>query len=158
VASKQRLKIPLTRRVAPLVEVGLHVRAQSQYLGRVGVGTPPQYFDVLFDTGSSNTWIWSTRCTTFACLSKHRFDSSQSSSYNKGHEKGHETTHGNQKDNDLDHDSDHDLDHVIQIRYGSGGITAHLGKDDVTIGDSLVVRGVTFGEVSNEDGHAFNIW
>jgi cathepsin D len=66
-------------------------------------------------------------------MSKHRFSSVRSNTY----------------------ESDPD-NHEISISYGSGGITADLGKDDFMLG-SLVVRGMTFGEVRDETGSAFNV-
>jgi hypothetical protein len=50
----------------------------SEYYGRISVGSPPQQFDVVFDTGSGNIVLPTVKCSDEACSRHRRFRSNHS--------------------------------------------------------------------------------
>jgi hypothetical protein len=101
----------------------------SQYVGTIGVGSPPQSFDVIFDTGSSNLWINSIDCHSEACLMHHRFDHRRSRTFvNVGMD--------------------------MSVKFGTGSIDGFLGQDSFTFGP-IRVQGQTFGQITEEIGEVF---
>ncbi|XP_004710817.1 gastricsin [Echinops telfairi] len=101
----------------------------AAYFGEISIGTPPQNFLVLFDTGSSNLWVPSVYCQSQACTGHKRFNPSQSSTY---------STNGQ----------------TFSLQYGSGSLTGLFGYDTLTV-QSIQVPNQEFGLSENEPGTNF---
>ena len=50
----------------------------TEYYGKVGVGSPPQMFDLVFDTGSGNVVLPTVKCNEDVCVRHRRFQSKSS--------------------------------------------------------------------------------
>ncbi|XP_070604990.1 renin [Erythrolamprus reginae] len=94
-----------------------------QYYGEISIGTPPQVFKVVFDTGSANLWVPSHQCPPLysACVSHNRYDSSVSSTY---------TPNGTE----------------IVFLYGRGHIKGFLSQDIVRVAGIPIIQ--VFAEAS----------
>ncbi|KAJ2034556.1 aspartic proteinase precursor [Coemansia sp. RSA 922] len=85
-------------------------RGFQSYFGEIQLGTPPQRFSVVFDTGSSDFWIPSIDCDSVACSAHSRFNHSASGSYVTSHL-------------------------PFSLNYGTGGLIGQVGSDTVQVGN-----------------------
>ncbi|XP_032158740.1 chymosin-like [Mustela erminea] len=100
-----------------------------QYFGKIYIGTPPQEFTVVFDTGSSDLWVPSVYCKSYACQKHHRFDPTKSSTFQN-------------------------LNEPLSIQYGTGSMQGFLGLDTVTV-SNIVDPQQTVGLSTKEPGNVF---
>ncbi|CAI4231523.1 unnamed protein product [Auanema sp. JU1783] len=98
-----------------------------EYVGNITIGTPPQNFVVVLDTGSANLWVPATNCDT-SCKGKSKFDTTKSSTFKSN-------------------------GRAWSIRYGSGNAKGVLEQDTVRFGASntkqLAVPTTVFGVASH---------
>ena len=103
----------------------------DSYYGHITIGTPPQDFLVLFDTGSSNLWVPVAPCNpnNTACVNHNQYNPSNSSTYVYNGEN-------------------------FAIYYGSGSLSGYLVQDTVTI-QGMAIQNQVFAAATNEPGWSF---
>jgi hypothetical protein len=92
---------------------------KTAYWGQMSLGSPPQHFKVIFDTGSGNLIIPSSDCTVPGCKPHHKYQRNTSTtSMAVQNEKGE----GN-----------------AEISFGTGQISGDFYRDKMCIGESLCI-------------------
>ncbi|XP_040276550.1 pepsin A-like [Bufo bufo] len=87
----------------------------NEYFGLISIGSPPQDFSVVFDTGSANLWVPSVSCSSMACSNHHRFNPRLSSTFQS-------------------------TDETVSISYGTGSMKGVLAYDNVQVGSLVVTK------------------
>ncbi|KAL5149260.1 Aspartic proteinase A1 [Glycine soja] len=86
----------------------------AQYFGEIGIGSPPQSFRVVFDTGSSNLWVPSAKCVlSIACYFHSKYRSKLSNTYTK-------------------------IGTPCKIPYGHGHVPGFISQDNLRVGDIII--------------------
>jgi len=95
------------------------------YYGRIAVGSPPQLFDVVFDTGSGNIVLPTVKCYSEACVRHRRYSSKRSTTSVQIGDNDTLYTGTVPKDRDREKTS---------ITYGTGSLTGVYMRDGVCFG------------------------
>ncbi len=102
----------------------------AQYFGIVEIGTPPQSFQVIYDTGSSNLWVPEVGCSHCGLPfgpKKSKYDATQSTSFQEDGED-------------------------FEIEYGSGSVSGFYSRDSVALTNSIIVKDQDFAQISDAGG------
>ncbi|CAF0831114.1 unnamed protein product [Adineta steineri] len=119
-------KIASIQNKATSVDENLINEMNSYWMGTINIGTPPQSFNIDFDTGSSDLWIPSIRCLS-SCGNHSRYNANKSSTYQANGAS-------------------------FSISYGDGSfVKGYLDSDTVTV-DGLSVVNQVFAEALNMSG------
>jgi len=93
---------------------------KKAYFGTVQVGSPPQQFTVVFDTGSGNLIVPGHDCASEACQNHRQFDAAASSSSMPINCDGTEVEEGRHPD-------------YVGIKFGTGRIKGHCFTDIICV-------------------------
>lgn len=101
----------------------------TQYTGPISIGDAENEFQVIYDTGSANFWIDSSKCEDRGCVNHKRYNGANSPTYN----------------------------HVglsLEVQFGTGGLSGEINEDTVYFG-GVAVEKQGFAEIVQEDGDVF---
>jgi len=101
----------------------------SQLYGIIEIGTPPQKFDVVFDTSTANVWVPSQNCKSAACEYKTGYKHLSSSSYVSDKT-------------------------PFSVHYGTAVVQGVISKDTISVG-GIPIPEQDFGEASKVFGAVF---
>jgi len=129
--------VPLTRRI---IEVDtLNRNHKMAYYGEIQVGTPPQTFSVVYDTGSGNLIVPSTDCQSEACLKHQMYDRGNTSTIKTV------TCNGELVDGESGG--------AVTISFGTGKIMGDCLQDKICMGGACTVG--DFIASTQESSHPF---
>ena len=101
----------------------------TQYVGIIAIGQPPQEIPVIFDTGSGNLWVTSTLCKAYACSTHISYSRAKSKKFRR-------------------------FGLGVQVTFGTGTVQGEINEDQFTLGQ-LVIPRQKFGEILDETGDVF---
>lgn len=141
------LTIKLDKQYVPVMRNQATVAYKTAYSGKVFLGSPPQHFSVIFDTGSGHFFLPSATCTSDTCRKHRRFDRRTSSTAQ-----------------DIDHsgatvDADASERDQVAIAYGTGKVEGEFVLETVCLsgesGSCTTMRVILASEMTEEPFNTF---
>ena len=111
--------------------INLKNSMNTQYMGAIAVGTPPRHFNVVFDTGSANFWLYGATVSLPSGTTRYNPIASASATIPVRCQNHAAPTASLCR---------------WTVEYGGGGIKAQVGADDIVIGN-IVLPAHEFGRV-----------
>jgi cathepsin D len=110
--------------------VSLQNFKNTQYVGKINLGEPPQSIPVIFDTGSGNLWVTSSLCRAESCRNHISYNREKSDFFKK-------------------------LGLGLQVTFGTGVVIGEINQDLLHIG-GIKIKKQKFAEILDESGDVFS--
>jgi hypothetical protein len=123
----------------------------TEYSGVVKIGNPPQEMEMVFDTGSANFIITSSKCQSAGCRPHRKYDADKSKTSKEIRSLVEHTQ-------DYVKNTEGGRDEVF-IRFGTGNVKCFLTEDQVCIGEDnqFCVENLLMLEAYEESENPFSI-
>jgi len=117
------------------MDFAMEVVHKTAYWGKITIGTPPQEFKVIFDTGSGNLIIPATSCKMPGCDPHRKYDHTQSTT---GHAVTNEKGEGSS-----------------EITFGTGDVTGDFYGDQFCLAQGMCAK-INFIAATEESAEPFS--
>ena len=117
-----------------LLQTQTQIVHKTAYWGSMTIGTPPQEFKVIFDTGSGNLIVPSSECNGAGCKPHHKYQKSASNTAMAVTNENGESS--------------------SEITFGTGQISGDFFKDQMCIGENMCFEG-NFISATQESAEPF---
>lgn len=125
----QPLVVSLRREAVPVRRHGEVVSFKTSYSGAMRVGSPPQDFRVVFDTGSAHVVVPAAECESQSCRTHQRYNMSASKTALPINMDGSVV-------------GPDDLSDQVAIAFGTGEVTGEFVKESVCLGSAEGSQGL----------------
>lgn len=122
-------KIPLNSSRLQGDEIPITNFLDTQFFGEAKVGSRGQTLEIMFDTGSSNTFVLAPNCTGLGCYGRIVFKANESHTFY------------------LNGTS-------IDLSYGSGNFSGYLGNDNIRLGEATISE-MLFALIDKPDSYSY---